>query len=227
MRILSVIATIGLMLIGQMAWATQNVSTEPNGSVGFNVSTSSVTRLSIVGDRIRRIINPDSIFEMTNDEETGDVFFRAHTAATGSETGYILTERGVTINFTMQPTERPVPTILITVRGGEDAADTSASAVGSGVGFSDDIALMMTDIVRDVAAAHVVGRQVPSGRNGRILRTVQGAGWKATVRLAVAGSQGRLVREQDFYAAGVRAIWIARNTLAASERTFVIVVEDN
>jgi hypothetical protein len=227
MRILTVIAAVCLMLMGQVAWATQNVTTEPNGSVGFNVSTSSVTRLSIVGDRIRRIINPDSIFEMTNDEETGDVFFRAHTAGTGSESGYILTERGVTINFTMQPTERSVPTILITVRGGEGEQAATDSVVGAGVGFSDDIALMMTDIVRDVAAAHVIGRQVPSGRNGRVVRTVQGAGWKATVRLAVAGSEGRLVREQDFYAAGVRAIWIARNTLAASERTFVIVVEEN
>lgn len=227
MRTFGTIATVVLMLIGQMAWATQNVNTEPNGSVGFNVSTSSVTRLSIVGDRIRRIINPDSIFEMTNDEETGDVFFRAHTAGTGSETGYILTERGVTINFTMQPTERAVPTILITVRGGEDETTSPVSAVGSGVGFSDNIALMMTDIVRDVAAAHVIGRQVPSGRNGRVVRTVQGAGWKATVRLAVAGSEGRLVREQEFYGEGVRAIWIARSNLAASERTFVIVVEDN
>ena len=99
MRILTVIVAVCLMLMGQVAWATQNVTTEPNGSVGFNVSTSSVTRLSIVGDRIRRIINPDSIFEMTNDEETGDVFFRAHTSGTGAETGYILTERGVTINW--------------------------------------------------------------------------------------------------------------------------------
>lgn len=227
MRILTVIVAVCLMLMGQVAWATQNVTTEPNGSVGFNVSTSSVTRLSIVGDRIRRIINPDSIFEMTNDEETGDVFLRAHSEAAGSETGYILTERGVTINFTMQPTDRPVPTILITVRGGEDEAEASSSAVGAGLGFSDDVALMMTDIVRDVAAAHVIGRQVPSGRDGRVVRTINGAGWKATVRVAVAGSEGRLVREQDFYAAGVRAIWIARSNLAASERTFVIVVEDS
>ena len=227
MRILTVIVAVCLMLMGQVAWATQNVTTEPNGSVGFNVSTSSVTRLSIVGDRIRRIINPDSIFEMTNDEENGDVFLRAHSDAAGSETGYILTERGVTINFTMQPTDRPVPTILITVRGGEDEAEAASSAVGAGLGFSDDVALMMTDIVRDVAAAHVIGRQVPSGRDGRVVRTINGSGWKATVRVAVAGSEGRLVREQDFYAAGVRAIWIARNTLGASERTFVIVVEDN
>ena len=225
MRVLTLLAACALSLSATLALAQQSRSVDPDGTVGFNVSTTDVTRLSIVGDRIRRIINPDSIFEMTNDEETGDVFFRARQTGTTSESGYILTERGVTINFEMQPTDQPVPTVLITVNGSDDGSE-SAAPIGSGVGFSDDIALMMTDIVRDVAAAHVIGKQVPSGRDGRTVRTVTGAGWKATVRIAVAGAEGRLVREQEFYRAGVRAIWIARNTLGASERTFVIVVED-
>ena len=132
----------------------------------------------------------------------------------------------MTIGYTMQPTNRAVSSVLITITGQEQEATQDGADFSGGFGFSDDVAMMMTDIVRDIAVGHVVGRDVPSGRDGRTVRRIDGDGWKASVRIAVAGDAGRLVREQDFYAQDVRAIWIANPNLGANERTFVIVVEE-
>ena len=41
----------------------------------------------------------------------------------------------------------------------------------------------------------------------------------------MAGDTARLVREQDFYRAGVLAIWVQKAQLAAGERSWVIVIE--
>lgn len=224
---IKIVLTAALLSWGLAAQAAQNLRTDANGEVGFNVSTTGVTRVSVVGDRIRRIVNDSDAFEMTNDEATGDVFFRALGEATRSETGFIVTESGVTIGYTMQPTNRAVASVLITITGQEQEAAQDAADFSGGFGYSDDVAMMMTDIVRDIAIEHVVGRDVPSGRDGRTIRRVNGDGWKATVRIAVAPDAGRLVREQDFYAQSVRAIWIANPSLGANERTFVIIVEES
>ena len=217
------------------AYAAQNVRAAPDGSIGFNISTAAVTRLSVRGDRIRRIVLDDSAFEMTNDAETGDVFFRVIRATTSSENGYIITEAGHTIGFTLQPTRSVVEPVIITLTGVPTAAAASPAAaaavpigsadIGIGGGFVDDVASSMTAIIREVASAHVVGRAVPSGQNNKLIRTETGPGWRAEVRLATAGTQGRLVREQDFYGSGVQAVWVLQSSLPANGRTFVVVVK--
>lgn len=214
----------------------QNVRAAPDGSVGFNVSTSAVTRVSVRGDRIRRIILDDSAFEMSNDAETGDVFFRVTRQTSSSENGYIITEAGHTIGFTLAPSSSVVEPVIITMTGTASRSAGQAEAAASlasqndlgstGSGYVDDVASSMTAIMRQVAAAHIVGRRPPSGHDGKVIRTASGSGWRAEVRLAVAGSQGRLVREQDFYGRGVKAIWVLQNSLPANGRTFVVVVRE-
>lgn len=222
------------LVIASASFAAQTVRAAPDSSIGFNVSTSAVTRLSVRGDRIRRIVIDDSAFLMSNDADTGDVFFRVDRETTSSENGYIITEAGHTIGFTLQPTARVVEPIIITLTGVAAAApaaetQTQASAaigdIGGGSGYVDDVATAMTDIIRQVAADHVVGRRVPSGSNNKLIRTVNGQGWRAEVRLATAGSAGRLVRHQDFVGNRVQAVWILQDSLPANGRTFVVIVK--
>lgn len=218
---------------GSPASAAQNLRAAPDSSVGFNVSTKAVTRLSVRGDRIRRIVLDDSAFEMSNDAVTGDVYFRATRETTASEDGYIITEAGHTIGFTLAPTSSVVEPAIITLTGVASPKAAAAAPVSGGGdvgslggGYVDDVASAMTEVMREVAAAHIVGRRPPSGRDGKLIRTVNGSGWRAEVRLAVAGAQGRLVREQDFYGRGVKAIWVLQNSLPAHGRTFVVVIKE-
>lgn len=218
------------ILVGTKGDAAQTLTVEPDGTISFKASTTGVTRLSIKGDRIRRLVNTASDFEVTNDPETGDLFLRyiGLDYFDEPETGFIVSERGVTIGYALSPVEDPVETVIITLQGVEPKADEDeASGFEDSFGYSDDIAEFTTSIVRDIAQKHVLGRQAPKGRDGKTVRRILGQGWTASLQIAVAEDAARLVREQDFYRKGVLAIWVQKTQLAAGERSWVIVVEDN
>jgi len=218
-----------MVLVSTPLFAAQDVSSRPDGRVTFKVSTKGITRVSVEGDRIRRIVNDGSAFDMTNDENTGDVFlvYKGPEADVGEETGYIVTESGVTLGYKMSPTDADVEPVIITVVGGAAETEALEEDFGAqGIGFSDNIAIAASEIVRKVVKDHILGRQMPGGRS-RVLKRTSGDGWKATVRLAAAGKEPRLVREQEFYAKGVLAVWVARNELGPNEATWVVVVEGN
>lgn len=218
------------VLVGTGAQAAQTLSVEPDGSISFEVSTTGVTRISIKGDRIRRLVNTSSDFEVTNDPETGDLFLRyiGLDYFDTPETGFLVAESGVTIGYSIHAVEAPVETVLISLVGVErDERKDETSEFSDAFGYTDDIAKFVTGVVRDVARKHVLGRQVPSGRDGRIVRQIEGEGWTAVLRVAVADQLPRLVREQEFYEAGVLAVWVQKPGLAAGERSWVIVVEGN
>lgn len=216
------VATFGA---GPSFGAGQNFAVVANGEVIFDVSTIGITRVSFTNDRIRRVVHGETDFEMTNDEATGDVFMRFVGGEPSSETGYFVTENGITIGYTLMPKDENVQPILIRINGlEEDVSSDNEGEFGAEVGFSDNIATAMTEIVREVAQQNVLGRNVPSGRDGRRIKTATGEGWKADVMIAVAGADGRLVREQDFYKPGVLAVWIANTQLGPNERTWLVVV---
>ncbi len=217
------------ILSATLANAAQTYAVMPDGEITFDVSTTGITRVSFTNDRIRRVVHGETDFEMTNDEATGDVFLRFVGIDPHNETGYFVTERGITIGYTLLPKEEAVPPILITINGLEDQTvpQNNGGDFGASVGFSDSVATAMADIVRSVAAEYVLGREVPSGRDGRRIKSKKGDGWIADVRIAVAGEDGRLVREQDYYKPGVLAIWIAQSQLGPNERTWFIVVRGN
>ena len=218
------------LLVGTAGNAAQSLSVEPDGTIRFEASLSGVTRLSLKGDRIRRLVNTASDFEATNDPETGDLFLRY--VGVGyfdePETGFIVSESGVTIGYTLLPVEAPVETVLISLVGVDLAADdVETPDFADSFGYSDDIAEFATNIIRDSAQKHVRDRQVPSGRDGKTIRHILGEGWRASLQIAVAGDDARLVREQNFYRTGVLAIWVQNTQLAAGERSWVIVLEDD
>lgn len=224
-----VLAVALCMLVPGSVWASQIKTVDPDGAISFFASTEGVTRISVRDDRIRRIINDASQFEMVNDESTGDVFLRFIGEEARRETGFIVTEAGVTIGYELRPADRPVDPVLITVQGGPEQAGSAlasdfAPSLDGAAGSSDGVTGQMVDVLRAIGQAHVLGQE-PRGRDGHVVERVSGEGWRATVRIAAAGEAGRLVREQEFYREGVLAIWVQRPELAAGERSFVVVVE--
>lgn len=227
-RMLALAGLIALgILVGSSGSAVQSLTVEPDGTIQFEASLDGVTRLSIKGDRIRRLVNTGSDFEVTNDPETGDIFLRYIGVGyfEEAETGFIISESGQTIGYTLLPVELPVESVLITLLGVEQDTEAETGEFSPGFGYSDDIAEFATSIVRDIAQTHVLGRQVPSGKDGKTVRRISGQRWSASLKIAIAGDTARLVREQDFYRTGVLAIWVQTPQLAARERSWVIVVE--
>ncbi|HBG97251.1 MAG TPA: hypothetical protein DDY29_00480 [Rhodobacteraceae bacterium] len=213
---------LAMVLLGgaMPALATpQRHSVNEDGTVRFRATTIGITRVSVLGDRIVSIVADASSYDMRNDANTGDVFLRFTGQGDGSEGGYIVTESGMTVSYTVSPSNNPTETVLITIRpvrpreaGAAAAAAAARPAVAGRTALSTD----------NVIAEKITRPQAPR-RNGRVA-TYRANGLVATVRAASAGAQGRLLREQEFYAEGVRAVWIQRRSLGPRETSWVIVV---
>jgi hypothetical protein len=224
---------LAMVLLGgaMPALATpQRQSVNEDGTVSFRATTIGITRVSVLGDRIVSIVADASSYDMRNDANTGDVFLRFTGQGDGSEGGYIVTESGMTVSYTVSPSNNPTETVLITIRpvrpreaGAAAAAAAARPAVAGRTALStDNVAATLTAFVRAAIAEKITRPQAPR-RNGRVA-TYRANGLVATVRAASAGAQGRLLREQEFYAEGVRAVWIQRRSLGPRETSWVIVV---
>jgi len=160
-----IIAVIILIGTATASLATQNIKTEADGYITFYAATTGVTRVSVAGDRIRRIVNQDTEFEMVNDDEAGDVFFRYIGEKLTAETGYIITEKGITISFQMTPRKGvSSQTVIITVKGGTEVSVESRFEVSGGSG--DSHASLLTAFVRKIILEKI-GSRTPPSSNGR------------------------------------------------------------
>jgi hypothetical protein len=227
-RFTGVAAAVALSMVGQPVLANQKFTIEDDGKIKFVASTTSITRISVKGDRIKSVINEDTRFEMMNDETTGDVFFRFSGEDAERESGFIVTESGRTFGYELRPANRSVDPVIVSFKSQGKEATSSQHDTLNGeldeVGFSDNIATQLTDVVRVVAGKHVIGKSA-KGANGRVVARERGEGWKAKVVVVAAGKSGRLVREQDFYKSGISGIWVLKQSLAPNEKTFAVLVE--
>lgn len=221
------------------AAADQKLSVRPNGSVRIAASASDVTRISVSGDRIRRIIKDESQFQEMNDESTGDVFLRFAGAQDKlrPETGYIITERGVTFGYELTPRQNlGAETVIVTVNGvpespaavaaggataGKSAPSFELAAGEGGGGYASTLVAL----TRAAIDRHIAGKAPPSRGHGTGIATLSANGMRARVLVAAGGRSGRHVRPQDFFTSRVLAVWVARNTLGPNERAWVVVLE--
>ena len=235
------LAGVAICCVVSSALAEQKLTTRPNGSVRISASAGEVTRISVTGDRIRRIIKDDSQFQEMNDEATGDIFLRyaGDQAKLAPETGYIITERGVTISYELTPKSGlGAETVIITVNGMPDlpAGNTGGGSDQSGRRSAGGFELAageggggysssLVAFTRAAIDKHVAGRVAPSRGHGTVVASETGSGMRARVIVAAGGKSGRYVRPQDFYNNKVLAVWVERNDLAPNARAWVVVVE--
>lgn len=144
---------------------TVRLKSRPDGQVRFDVSINGPTRISVVGDRIAKVLQSSSAFEMVNDEGTGDVFLRfaGGGGKVEKESGYIVTESGVTIGFVMTPeTGLETQTVLISVTGTGSQARSNAPS-----GFAVNSTRQQSSGTTQVAA------DVPKSRTDKLVRFVR------------------------------------------------------
>ena len=220
----TILLVLALLLSAAPVSALQKRSAAPDGSLSFEASVTGITRVSIKGDRIRKIVNADSGFEMSNDAETGDVFLRHLGGEITSETGYIVTEKGITLAYELNPVKREAEAVLITIEG-QDNAGSEGSYPTSSASFADPVAVALTGFVREVIAKRINGKSAPKRANGTTVTTYSNDSFKARVLIARAGKDARRVRQQDFYEDGVLAVWVERPSLAPGEASWVVTVE--
>ena len=234
---------VGLAGTAGAALAQQSISVRDNGKISIQASVTDVTRISLVGDdRIRRIVKDTTSFQEINDEETGDVFLRysGDQAKLVPETGFIITEQGRTIGYTLQPaTNLGNQTILISVSGGGAAAASNRNAAPGGAapvkqsfqmeatsapggsGYADTLVAF----VRAAIVKHAHGRQAPNRADGAVIATVAGSGMRARVIGVSGGARGRELAERNFQGPKTLAVWLEKQSLFPGERAWAIIVD--
>lgn len=209
----------------------QNITVSEDQTVRFLVSTSGITRLSVVDDRIRKIVNDtrSTNFELQNDEATGDVFMRyigAPDAEPAPETGYIVTEQGLTVAYSMAPSPKSPLSVVLELKATHTHSKAQkpsgiATSVGGGAGDS-----FVADLVKTVRETikHWVHSAQPEGLDKAVLHTQTVGNYVGTLSIAAAGTKGRALRERAFYKKGVLAVWVQKRNLSPGERAYVVTV---
>jgi len=216
---------------------TQRFKVNADDLVRFRASVDGITRISVVGDRITSIVNDNetSVYQVRNDEQTGDLFLR-YVGPEGlpeKEGGYIVTEAGTTIAYEIIPKRSSTETVLISINGGAPGASSAADAsdgrlsgdfASTSFGANDSVTGGLVDATRRTIAAKIGSPAPTRGSNGALVSTHRMGDLLGEVRVAAAGKSARGLREQEFYRDGVLAFWIARKDLAAGERAWVVVI---
>lgn len=226
MRFLNRFALSVLLCLSAVASFAETIRVRPDGQIRFDYSVEGPTRLSVRGDRITKIIQADSQFEMVNDENTGDVFLRFGVGEPQTETGHIITEAGHTIGFTMRPNTRiQTQTVLIELTGVPSpraAAETSDAVAEEAAGFAvneggtSSHSGALVDFVRKAIAAKIGTRSAGSHRQNQTY--VSGA-YRARIRSVPSSNS----RPQSFYSSRVVAVWV--DDVTSGGRRWVVIVE--
>lgn len=201
---------------------------KPNGTIVFDAATGGVTRISIQGDdRIKEVVATDSNFEPRSNADTGDVFLRfIGKGRAQNEDGFIVTEKGYTINYTLRPKATSSETVLIALQTPkpvvtEDLLSGGLGDVTAGGGYVESL----TAFLREVMIEHVDGRSPPAKRSGTVVANMRSGAFRARVLVVKAGPNGAPIRPQSFYRPGVVSVLVDRPTPGPGQRSFVIVVE--
>lgn len=216
------------------------LSTSPDGQIRFNVSLSGPTRISVVGDRIAKVLQSQSAFEMVNDEGTGDVFLRysGNGGQVTKESGYLVTESGVTVGFVMTPkTGIEMQTVLVTIKGSRGSASLTSKTSGFAVNAAPAATANQTkapaqqsqsrtdklaQFVRTVHARRIADKSPGRLRAGNHTSYSSG-GLRARVLVANAAG-GNVPHPQSFYRSKKTiAVWVGDQV--ANGKVWVIIVE--
>ncbi len=225
---------IFVALVDPAAAAIQKFSVNENGLVRLKASITGITRISVEGDRIASIVNDDetSVYQVKNDENTGDLFLR-YVGPEGmpeKEGGYIVTEKGLTLAYEILPIRASTQTVLIKVKGTQSSeaissiSSNSGGFAGTSIGGGDGFAGDLTNATRETIRSKIRSPRPGSSRNGALVASHVMGDLVGEVRVASAGKGARQVREQDFYRKGVLSVWVQKKSLAAGERSWVVVV---
>ena len=236
------LSLLGLLASGLPATAEQHLRVGIDRTAHFSASVGGVTRLSVAGDRIRKLVHGDSAFETMNDEETGDVFFRfaGDQAKLVAETGHLITESGATIAYEITPRQSAdAETVVIEIAGqpapaktagGAGAATTAAEAQPfldpgstdtSGGGYGNGLVAF----AREMIVKHVGRKPAPRLANGAQVASDRAGAFRARILVESGGASGRYIRPQDFQGSHVLAVWVEKSSLGPNERAWVLVVE--
>ncbi|WP_171182244.1 type-F conjugative transfer system secretin TraK [Ruegeria sp. HKCCD8929] len=223
---------IAIVVAQAVAAAEQRLTVREDGLARFKVSVTGITRVSIEGDRISDIVNDNdlTVYQAKADDRTGDFFLRyvGDAKMPPKEGGYIVTEKGRTIAYEILPIRATTQTVLISLKANQPRPEEATAAADgfadASPGTGDGLTSQLTEATRQTIYQKIRAPRPSGGANGALISSLRIGDLVGEVRVASAGKAARQVREQEFYKSGVLSVWVQKNSLAAGERSWVVVV---
>lgn len=229
---------LGLSVASAVLADTVRIKTRPDAQITFDVSISGPTRISVVGDRIAKVLQSETNFEMVNDDGTGDVFLRFSGGQADPESGYIVTESGHTIGFVMTPKTRlETQTVLVTLVGSTNASAlqpkpsgfavnaTRGSSAASPTAASTAPADRTSRLVQFTREAHAkrIGVRSPARLRRGVHSSYARGGLKARIAVASAVNGAPPTAAGFYRSKRVVSVWI--DDVVQGGKVWVITVE--
>ena len=164
----AVAALFMCVVLGASASAMEVLEAEDHAELAVEISATEVTRITLIGDRIARVIRSPGGFAAEHDPASGDLYLRPLDRAFGAGPAkpaalFVGTEKGFTYRLTLTPAEGGPAQVLI--RNPDALAGHGASAA-SDPRIGALVALIRAAARREPPAGYVIEaapRPVPGG----------------------------------------------------------------
>lgn len=225
---------LGIVMTAGQGLADQRMSVPQNGTLRFTLSEHGLTRVSVFGDRIARVISEDQseALMIASDEATGDLYIRVgegegHShSAIGAQTGFIVLTSGVTLKFVATPRDVEAQAVLVTVTDGTTEHGPREVAVRESRGtghVSELIVHMRAAIVEGIGRVNAPTLTGDATLKSHEVFTV--GSYAADVLIIGGGPEGRVVSRESLRRPGAVAIWVEKERLRPSETAWAVVLK--
>lgn len=216
-----------LLLSAGAALSDQRIEVPQNGTVRFFLSEGGLTRVSVIGDRIGRVVTQDRSegLEIASDEETGDLYLRVAEGAHHQISGFLVLASGVTLKFHATPRDVDAQTVLVTVNDGTTEHGPREIVVRESRGtghVSELVAHMRAAIVDGIGSLETP--DLPSSANVREVETLGVGSYEADVFAISGGPEGRRITRESLRREGALAIWVEKEDLAPGEVVWAVIL---
>lgn len=232
------ILIIVMLLTAEQVLALQLITVADGKTVIGKLSLKEVTRIGVVGGRIKQVVGPDDgRIRIEVDEDNGQLFLRPQLNAPISRSEkvppvnlFIVDELGRTYTLVLTYQDMPADSIMLKpLESDRKTAKAWERAEPYQVTIKNLVRAMAAEDIPDGYETKESNQQVPLWREARLLleREYHGDSLMGEVYVLtnISGREMRL-EERELYRAGVLAVAVEYHVLAPGQSTKVFVVRE-
>lgn len=133
MRIVKAIL-IGAILAPQVSFAEQVKEVREDGEITAFIAQDELSRIKVVGDKIKRVISIDGELDILDEKQLGEVYIKVASSHKHPKSIFIITEKGMTYKATLLPKKMPAEQIFI-----KNIAQTAEASITQKTSFEESV----------------------------------------------------------------------------------------
>lgn len=231
-----VLCVVGLLGCGLVHCATQTLLVSEGKRLEATIAPDVMNRITVIKDRITNIFGDEGTFVTQTDDQTGQVFIKP-TVENGQKpiSLTIITENGITQDFSLNPTDSTASTILLKNTNPVQANNAGASyeclfSSHNNINIpssKDQLVQIMKQAVSGELALYnktLPKRQSVTGFKTNLIKTFQSGSYLISVFSIKNTNKNNEIHERTFYQPGDLAISFQEQYLKEGRKTMIYVM---